>query len=108
MSSLAPWQDCLKHDPQWTYLNSVVPGEEPIPIDDVFVELFATFDVPTLAATDGATRISAVAGGSMPCRFGFNNGGAYPAAMRRPWRAWQRQVDDDALAGAVGRNGKVP
>ena len=58
MSSLALWQDCLKHDPQWTYLNSVVPGEEPIPIDDVFVELFATFDVPTLAATDGARRVS--------------------------------------------------
>jgi hypothetical protein len=58
LNGLALWQDRLRHGPQWKYLNSVVPGEEPIPIDDVFVELFATFDVPTLAGTDGARRVS--------------------------------------------------
>ncbi len=58
LESLQLWQDRLLNDPRWKYLHSVVPGEEPIPMDDVFVELFATVDVPTLAATDGAQRVS--------------------------------------------------
>jgi len=41
---LRVWKDRLQNDPRWTFLPSVVPGESPIHIDQVFVELFAIAD----------------------------------------------------------------
>ena len=35
------WNDQLLTEPQWSYLPSVIPGESPTPIDQVFVEVLA-------------------------------------------------------------------
>ena len=39
--ALRVWKDRFQNDPRWTFLPSVVSGESPIHIDQVFVELFA-------------------------------------------------------------------
>ena len=41
IATLDRWKQSLVNDPEWKYLPAIVPGEASVPIDQVFVELFA-------------------------------------------------------------------
>lgn len=42
---LQVWLDQLRSKARWTHLPSVVPGDQPAPVEEVYVELFAVPDV---------------------------------------------------------------
>ncbi len=43
-AALRAWREQLLQNPEWNYLPAIVPGEAHIPIDQVYVDLFAVED----------------------------------------------------------------
>lgn len=56
LAALKAWNHDLLNDPYWRFLPAIVPGEAPIEIDQVYVELFAISEDPSDGGREGVAE----------------------------------------------------